>query len=232
MPRMIWSRPRGRQFAHRDHRLACPICEKRRAKRYCPARVETICTVCCGTEREVTIDCPSDCVYLMESRKHELDRREVDWKTVPFSDAQVPRSTVARHQLLISQLAFAISKYAAENPSVADSDVIASLKSLAESYQTLSNGIYYEKPPDYVLQRGLYEALGSAITEYKKAGSADPGFETPRDSEVRDLLIFLTQLGATRTNGRPKGRAYLDLLRSQIKSDELQKSSSGLLVVP
>lgn len=217
---------------HRDHRLACPICEKRKAKRYCPARVETICTVCCGTEREVTIDCPSDCAYLMESRKHDAGRPEVDWKTVPFSDVQVPRSTVARHQLLISQFAYAICRYAGENPSVADADVIASLKSLAESYQTLSNGIYYEKPPDYALQRGLYEAMEAAVKEYKRGGSADPGFETPRESEVRDILIFLTQLGATRVNGRPKGRAYLDLLRSQFKSDELQQSSSRLLVVP
>jgi len=217
---------------HRDRRLACPICEKIKAKRYCPARVESICTVCCGTEREVTIDCPSDCSYLVESRKHDLGRREVDWKTVPFSDVQVSRSTVNRHQLLVTEFAYTICKYTGENPPVTDSDIIASLESLAEAYQTLSSGIYYEKPPDYLLQRGLYEALRAAIKEYNQAGSTDPGFETPRDSEVRDILIFLTQLGATRANGRPKGRAYLDVLRSQFKSDELQKSSSGLLVVP
>jgi len=168
----------------------------------------------------------------VESRKHDLGRREVDWKTVPFGDVEVSRSIIARYELLVTEFAYAICKYAGENPSVADSDVIASLKSLAEAYQTLSSGIYYEKPPDYLLQRGLYEALQAAIKEYKRVGSADPGFETPRDSEVRDVLIFLTQLGATRTNGRPKGRAYLGVLRSQFKSDEIQKSSPGLLVVP
>ncbi|HET7212000.1 MAG TPA: hypothetical protein VFL79_00300, partial [Terriglobia bacterium] len=84
----------------------------------------------------MTIDCPSDCAYLMESRKHDAGRQAVDWKTVPFSDVQVPRSTVARHQLLISQFAYAICKFAGENSMVADSDVIASLKALAESYQT------------------------------------------------------------------------------------------------
>ena len=212
--------------------MACPICEKRKAKRFCPARTETICTVCCGTEREVSIDCPSGCAYLVESRKHELDRREMDWKTVPFSEVQVPRSSISRHELLITEFAYAICKYARENPPVTDSDVIASLKSLAESYRTLSSGIYYENPPDYVLQRGLYEALDAAVKNYKEAGSVDAGFETPRDSEVRDILIFLAQLGATRANGRPKGRAYLDLLRGQFKPDEFQQSSPGLLVVP
>jgi hypothetical protein len=74
--------------------------------------------------------------------------------------------------------------------------------------------------------------LKAAIENYKQTESQNAGLAAVRDSEIRDALIFLAQLGATRTNGRPKGRAYLDLLRSQFKSDELQKSSPGLLVVP
>ena len=214
------------------HQLVCPICEKRKAKRFCPAKAEDICTVCCGTEREVTIDCPSDCPYLIESRRHEHERREVEWATVPFADVHISSSFVARHEPLILALGYAICMYARDNAAVTDLDAIAGLKALAETYQTLSNGIYYEKVPDFVLQRGIYDSLKAAIEDYKKAGSRDPGFESPRDSEVRDALTFLTQLGATRTNGRPKGRAFLDLLRSQYKSDELQKPSSRLLVVP
>ena len=83
-----------------------------------------------------------------------------------------------------------------------------------------------------MIQRGLYDALKAAIENYKQTESKNAEIQTIRDSEIRDALIFLAQLGATRTNGRPKGRAYLDLLRSQFKSDQLQKSSSGLLVVP
>ncbi len=224
--------PEGRQFEHGDHHLACPICEKRKAKRFCPARAETICTVCCGTEREVSIDCPSDCTYLVESRKHDLGRREMDWASVPFADTKIPSSFVARHERLILALGYAICLNARDNPAVTDADAIAGVRSLAEAYQTLSSGIYYEKPPDYAVQRGLYDALKTAIENYKQTESQNAGLAAVRDSEIRDALIFLTQLGATRTNGRPKGRAYLDLLRSQFKSDELQKSSPGLLVVP
>jgi len=28
--------------------VMCPICSKRKAKRLCPARAETICSVCCA----------------------------------------------------------------------------------------------------------------------------------------------------------------------------------------
>ena len=41
--------------------MSCPICEKRPAKRFCPAKGEKICAICCGEGREVTIDCPMDC---------------------------------------------------------------------------------------------------------------------------------------------------------------------------
>ncbi|HET7099526.1 MAG TPA: hypothetical protein VFJ52_00130 [Terriglobia bacterium] len=212
--------------------MVCPICEKRKAKRYCPARAETICTVCCGTEREVTIDCPSDCTYLMESRKHDLGRQEIDWSSVPFAETEIPSSFTARQERLILALGYAICLNARDHPAVTDTDVIASVQSLAEAYQTLSSGIYYEKPPDYAVQRGVYDALKAAIENYKQTESQNTGLAAVRDSEIRDALIFLTQLGATRANGRPKGRAYLDLLRSQFKSDDLQKSSPGLLVVP
>ncbi len=46
---------------------------------------------------------------------------------------------------------------------------------------------------------------------------------TVRDSDIRDALIFLTQLAAVHENGRPKGRAYLDLIRQQFPKEEFEK---------
>jgi hypothetical protein len=212
--------------------LICPICEKRKGRRFCPAKAATICPVCCGTEREVTIDCPSDCAYLMESRRHEAERREIDWSTVPFGDAHIPTSFVAAHEALILELSFAICAFAADNRPVVDQDARQALRSLAEAYQTLSNGIYYEKPPDYPLQSGLYAALKAAIEDYKKKQAQRPEIAAVRESEIRDALVFLTQLASSRSNGRPKGRAFLDLLRGQFKKDEFVKPAARLVVVP
>ena len=41
--------------------MSCVICEKRKEKRFCPAVHGRICPQCCGEQREVTLDCPSDC---------------------------------------------------------------------------------------------------------------------------------------------------------------------------
>jgi hypothetical protein len=54
--------------------LSCAICEIRKEKRFCPAIHGRICPQCCGEQREVTLDCPSDCPYLQQAREHEKPR--------------------------------------------------------------------------------------------------------------------------------------------------------------
>jgi hypothetical protein len=212
--------------------LACPLCQKRKAKRFCPAKAETICSVCCGTEREVTIDCPSDCPYLIASRQYDNERREVDWSKVPFPDVKIPMSFAQSHELLLGALNYAICAFARDRRPLVDEDVIAALQALAESYRTMASGIYYEKPPAYLLRRELYDALKAAVEDFKKAEAERVGMSSTRDGEIRDALIFFTQLGATRTNGRSKGRAYLDLLRSQLPANEQAKSESRIVLLP
>ena len=212
--------------------MACPICQKRKTQRYCPARGEDICSVCCGTEREVTIDCPSDCPYLIASRSYDQARRKFDWSKLPFADVKIPASFAQGNVPLLNGLSYAICAYARHNSYTVDTDVIATLQALAESYRTLSSGIYYEKPPDHRLQRELYDGLKAAIEEYKQLVAREAGAGVVRDGDIRDALIFFTQLGATYFNGRPKGRAFLDLLRNQFNSEEVAKPESNIVVLP
>lgn len=211
--------------------MACPICEKRKAKRFCPAKAESICSVCCGTEREVSIDCPSDCAYLAASRQYDYERREIDRAKLPFPGTKINAAFLESHENLLLELAYVICLYAREHSVLVDSDVIASIQSLAETYQTLSTGIYYEKPPDYRIQRELYDNLKDAVKDYRRKEAQEVGLVAVRDGEIRDTLIFLAQLGSMRTNGRPKSRAYLDFLRTQFKSEEFAKPTSNIILL-
>lgn len=212
--------------------MPCPICQKRPPRRLCPAKGEVICAVCCGTEREVTIDCPSDCTFLHASRQYDLERQETDWSSVPFADTRIPPAFVVEHQILLLALSFALCSAARDNRLVADADVLAALQALGEAYKTLVSGLYYEKPPDYRVQRELYDALKTAIEEFRKRAAEQPGGGTIRDTEIRDTLIFLAQLGTTRANGRAKGRAFLDFMRSQFKPEEFAKPASNIVLLP
>jgi len=212
--------------------LICPICNKRKAKRVCPARGENICSVCCGSEREVSIDCPSDCPYLVASRGYDEGRRQVDLKKIPFPDVEIPREFIPSHTPLMVRLITCILEYAEDHRQLVDTDVIAALRALAETYRTLSSGLYYEKPPDYLYQRELYNALKAEVEKFKQDETQKLGLATTRDSEIRDALIYLTQSAASRENGRSKGRAFLDLIRSQIPPEQSAKPASNIVLLP
>jgi len=201
-------------------------------KRFCPARGENICSVCCGTEREVSIDCPSDCPHLVASRDYDAGRRQVDWSKVPFADVRIPIEFAQSHTLLLVTLTSSIWEYARQHRQVVDTDAIAALQALAETYRTLSSGLYYEKPPDYLYRRELYHVLKAALEEFKEAETQRLGLATTRDSEIRDALTLLTQLGATRENGRPKGRAFLDLIRTQLAAEAPANPASNIVLLP
>src|SRR6185369_15705992 len=52
----------------------CPRCNKRPAKRVCPALRTKICAVCCARERMIELACPSSCSYLIEARSNASER--------------------------------------------------------------------------------------------------------------------------------------------------------------
>jgi hypothetical protein len=189
--------------------------------------------VCCATEREVTIDCPSSCPHLVASRRYEGERRAVDWSQMPFANVKISPSALRGHENVIDTLAYSICDFAGLRREMVDSDVMSALLTLGESYQTLTKGIYYEKPLDHRLQHELVEHLKRTIAAYKKEETSHPRMTPLRDETVRDAIIFMAQAGGMRNNGRPKGRAYLDFLRSQVKwQPPARGDGAPLLIVP
>jgi len=211
--------------------MSCAICEKRPEKRWCPAKNARICAVCCGTEREVTIDCPADCSYLMAARRYENEHpKPVPPGEVPYPDVEFGAGLVHERRAVVSGLAYHILKFAAENRATADRDAMDALAALAETFRTLGSGILYEKPPDAPLARELYGQLAHFVEEFRKQEAQQAGYATLKDTEVFHLLIFLLRVGRHRTNGRPKSRAFLDFLRAQFpRAAEFEKEAPRII---
>jgi hypothetical protein len=211
--------------------VSCPICEKRKAERFCPAKGEKICAVCCGKEREVSIDCPSDCSYLVAAHRYEDGHQRSLPADTPLLDEKLPQDIVYTHQQLMSALAFSIAKFCALQPAAVDSDVLAALQTLAETYKTLNSGIIYEKPPVAPLPRELYAALMAFLTEIKNQQAERANSASLKDSEVFYLLVFLYRMGLLRTNGRSRSRRFIEFLRGQFpQAPELKREESRIIV--
>lgn len=210
----------------------CPICGKRRAERYCPAKGEKICAVDCGTEREVTIDCPIDCSYLVAAHRWEESHpKPIAESDVPFPDVSLPPELIHTKQHVVAGLGYSILIYAADQRSLTDAEVFAALQALAETRRTLLSGIYYEKPPDHPVAAGLYAAVAKYLEDENKH-AAEHGHPALKDSEIFQLLVFFLRFGKLRSNGRSHTRAFITFLRSTIPVGAAAAKEEPRIIIP
>ena len=197
--------------------MSCAICEKRKEKRFCPAIHGRICPQCCGEQREVTLDCPSDCVYLQQAREHEKPRSMRDLNPADlFVQVEVEDQFLYQHEHLLMGLTFALSKSVRADRSLNDTDLIAALTSLTKTWETLANsGLHYESPIPSPAQQAVAAEVQNMVKEYREAERKHAGYVQLRDSEVLRALVFLVRMAHGRTSGRPKSRAFVDFLLAQ-----------------
>jgi len=211
----------------------CPICQKRRAERYCPAKGEKICAIDCGTEREVTIDCPRDCPYLLTAHRWESEHpKSLPGNELPFPDVRVSSELIHTRQAALSGIGYTVLVYAREQPALSDSDVLAATQAMAETRRTLLSGIYYEKPPASSLAAGLYSAFSKFIEDEKKRAAEQPEISAIKDSELFLLLVFFLRFGRLRSNGRTRTRGFIDFLRAQYPAEMGLTKEEPRIIVP
>jgi hypothetical protein len=211
----------------------CPICEKRRAERYCPAKGEKICAIDCGTGREGSIDCPSDCSHLVAAHRWEQDHpKPLSESEIPFPDVSFPGDLIHTRQAVLSGIGYTVLTYSADQRSLSDADVLTAAQALAEAYRTLLSGIYYEKPPDNPVAAGLYAAFAKFFQDEKKHQAEHPEFPPLKDSEIFHLLVFFLRLGRLRSNGRPRTRAFIEFLRAQFPREAGIAKEEPRIIMP
>lgn len=137
----------------------CPLCARRGAGRECPALGNRICATCCGTKRQVEIDCPADCSYLRTAQAHPpaVVQRQQE-RDVLFAIPMVQGLTDRQQHLLV--LIQGVLR--ADRPDAAgltDDDVARAARALADTYETASRGIIYE----HAAATAAAERLGAHI---------------------------------------------------------------------
>lgn len=212
--------------------MSCAICHKRKARRYCAGLRAEICPVCCGTEREVTVRCPSDCEFLIEARKHERPM-EIDPEQIPHRDVQLTDEFIEDNANLIMVLSATIVIESDRNRLV-DADAREALAGLIQTYRTAQSGVIYESVPSNPLAARLYRALQEAVAEFLKREKAVFGMAKTRESDIMRGLVFLHIFSLDRNNGRPFGRSFLDALpRPQLPGETTRAEDAGSpLILP
>lgn len=211
--------------------MSCALCEQRKEKRFCPAVHGKICAQCCGEQREVTLDCPSECPYLLQARQQAREYEkprgiEAADRAAMFPEVEIAEQFLYEREHLILGLSFALAKSARagrslDNHALTDRDLIAALTSLAQSYQTLvESSLIYEQPTANLAHQQIAREVATMVKEFREAEQKHMGYSRLRDSEVLKALVFLLRMGLGRTSGRPKSRAFVDFLFAKFPKNQ------------
>jgi hypothetical protein len=213
--------------------MNCAICDTRRPRRFCPAVRGDICAVCCGTEREVSLDCPLDCPYLQEAHRHEKEP-ERDPDQLPNKDVEITERFLQENAALFAFVCRALAGIALDSSNIHDGDAREALDAMARTYRTLQSGLVYETRPQNLLAAGIQQKLAGELDELGKQLRERAGMETLRDADILGVLVLLQRMEFTRNNGRPRGRAFLDFLVQEFSGagarGAIDEAGSGLVL--
>jgi hypothetical protein len=187
--------------------VVCPLCQRRKVKRACPALGRQICTVCCGTKRLVEISCPADCVYLASARSHPpaIAQRQLEHDRALM--LPLLQGLSERQARLFLMFAALTSRHQPEGfQKLLDDDVAQAAGALAATLETASRGIVYEHQPASLPATRLMAELKAMIAEVTKSG----GSALERDAAIG---LRRLELGAKQSApGHPASNDFQQLL--------------------
>src|SRR5258708_8587361 len=160
--------------------LSCAICEIRKEKRFCPAVHGRICPQCCGEQREVTLDCPSDCPYLQQAREHEKPRPADHSDAASlFLQVEISEQFTYEREHLLMGLTYALAKAAQADRSLNDRDLIAALSAMCTSRERLVNsGLHYEQPLASSAQHAVAAQVEDMLKQFRAVEQKDLGYSS------------------------------------------------------
>lgn len=209
----------------------CPLCEIRPPRRFCPAQRAEICAKCCGEGREETIDCPFDCEYLREARQHEK-LPPFDAAAIPHPEIQLTDAFLERNQELAIVVGRLLFVAVMNTQGAVDPDVRDTLDALVRTFKSAVNGIIYETRPSNMVAAAVQDRFNQELAEFRRLVAERQNGMTIPDKDLLGVLAFWQRMELQRSNGRRKGRAFIESLFSLMPPPEQIERQSNPGIVP
>jgi hypothetical protein len=186
---------------------SCPVCGHRKGKRPCPAKSSAICSVCCGTKRQVEIDCPPDCTYLTGAHAPGWDGRESDrrrdWMRLAPAVERLGQDEAAIFFYLLAGMV----KIANRLRDTDDAQWLEAVTALRKTAETRGSGLVYEHAAEGFRSKELVREMNDVLTP--------PGQDRPvADERVLQAALRALEDGLTATRRENAGpAAFLETAR-------------------
>jgi hypothetical protein len=209
--------------------ILCKRCGQRRARRACPALQADICSICCGTEREVSISCPLECEYLREAHLREKSL-PVDPKDAAHKDIEVSEEFIREHEEFLLFSIYSLLQSSLRTPGAVDTDALEALDALIKTYRTAESGLIYESRPENMVAAAVLRGFSDSLADYEKIRAEREDATPLRDKDVLGILVFLSRFGQQNLNGRPKGRLFLDVLSRMTPEQRIDERAPSIIL--
>jgi len=218
--------------------MQCVLCDRRKARRHCPAKENSICAQCCGEKRVLDIPCPESCEYLQMGRKYE---EEEYGRLLRIANADHPERNNRVFQSyyeVAAHLEYTLAKERLSFRHLTDRDAIQALDLLFETYKTEEIGILFEKTSDNLRIDALRRELRTVIESYRNPkGKGQQGVVDP--TEVRlplhaamDCLGFLRDMAKGYVEERLSPAGFLNLLARIIPRESESRAAGDSIIIP
>lgn len=132
----------------------------------------------------------------------------------PNLDIRVTEEFLRGHEELLLFLSVRLLQATLETAGAVDNDSREALDGLIRTYRTLESGLYYESRPANPIAGTIFQRMQDGLEEYRKAVQERDGMQTVRDVDILGILAFLQRMEMQQNNGRKRGRAFSDFLRT------------------
>jgi len=177
------------------------------------------------------VDCPLDCEFLIESRKHDRAQPTLP-KELPNADIKLNRKVLDENEELGAFIGRSLAAAALSTPGAVDFDLRDALDGLIRTYRTLQSGVYYESVPANALAANIYRGMQEALAAFRQEETQRLGRTKTRDADVLMILVYLQRVELDSNNGRRRGRAFIHTLTEFYAVSPPEPSPASSLILP
>ena len=211
--------------------MKCLLCDKRKPKRYCPAKRAQICPVCCGEKRGVEINCPLDCRYFVEGQKQHNIKVMQQRVRKQGARTYVRRAELyAQNPELFARLEHTFARVYREHSEITNEDLVNALELVSKTLETEKKGLIYQHQGDSTFANVISEAVLQVISEFKDNPDIGGGRVT-LDFALAVIEEFLTEAKFYLENDSNPKSYLIHILRYYPQEPEQQASPEGGLII-
>lgn len=210
--------------------MKCVVCDRRKGKRFCPAKNGQICAQCCGEKRVIEIDCPESCEFLRIGRQREAALEGARHFQSPDPVEQERRSRILESfEPVIVNLQTLIAVERQSSRDLTDADVGEALDCLLKTLRTEDRGVIYETTSENLRAEGLRRQLSALIASWRYP--KDAGAQRIQLKDAIDCLELLRSVVASHLESGPASLSFVDfLLRYMPQSSRIETSGPSIII--